>query len=65
VATVIKNVVALGSESEEGACFQNAQSGAPIRIAPIELGHKQPATPLQTDNSTDLGILNETITRKR
>jgi hypothetical protein len=61
----VKNMVASAAESEEGACFQNAQSGAPISITLIELGHKQPATPLWTDNSTDLGILNETITRKR
>jgi hypothetical protein len=29
------------------------------------LGHKQPATPLRTDNSTAFGILNETIKQKR
>jgi hypothetical protein len=29
VASVIKNVVAAAAESEVGACFQNAQSGAP------------------------------------
>jgi hypothetical protein len=31
-ATVIKNVVASAAESEVGACFQNAQSGAPLRV---------------------------------
>jgi hypothetical protein len=31
----------------------------------LELGHKQPETPLRTDNSTDYGILNETIQQKR
>jgi hypothetical protein len=61
VAAVIKKVVASVAESEVGACFQNAQSGAPIRITLIELGHKQPATPLRTYNSTAFGILNETI----
>jgi hypothetical protein len=65
VAAVIKNVVASAAESKVGACFQNAQSGAPIRINLIELGHKQPVTPLQTDNSTAFGILNETIKQKR
>jgi hypothetical protein len=30
VASVIKNVVASAAKSEEGACFQNAQSGARI-----------------------------------
>jgi hypothetical protein len=58
VASVIKNVLASAAESEVGACFQNAQRGAPIRITLIELGHKQPASPLRTDNSTSFGILN-------
>jgi hypothetical protein len=31
VAAVIKNVVASAAESEVGACFHNAQSGAPLR----------------------------------
>jgi hypothetical protein len=65
VAYVIKNLVASTAESEVGACFQNSQSGAPIRITFIELGHKQPVTPLQTDSSTSFGILNETIKQKR
>jgi hypothetical protein len=65
VASVIKNVVALAAESELGACFQNAQSGAPLRVTFTELGHIQPAMPLRTDNSTAFGILNETIKQKR
>jgi hypothetical protein len=61
VASVIKNVVASVAESEVGACFHNAQSGAPLRVMLTELGHIQPPTPLHTDNSTAFGILNETI----
>jgi hypothetical protein len=56
-----KNVVASAAESEVGAYFQNAQSGAPLRTTLIELGHQQPATPLWTDYSTAFGISNETI----
>jgi hypothetical protein len=65
VAFVIKNVVASASESEVGACFHNAQSGAPLRVTLTELGHTQPPTPLRTYNSTAFGILNETIKQKR
>jgi hypothetical protein len=65
VASVIKNVVASAAESEVGACFHNAQSGAPLRVTLTELGHIQPPTPLCTDNSTAFGILNETIKQKR
>jgi hypothetical protein len=46
VASVIKNVVASAAESEVGACFHYAQSGAPLRVTMTELGHTQPPTPL-------------------
>jgi hypothetical protein len=65
VASVIKNVVAYAAESEVGACFHNAQSGAPLQVTLTELGHTQPPTPLCTDNSTAFNILNETIKQKR
>jgi hypothetical protein len=65
VASVIKNVVASAAESEVGACFNNAQSGAPLRVTLTELGHTQPPKPLFTDNSTTFGILNKTIKQKR
>jgi hypothetical protein len=65
VASIIKNVVASAAESEVGACFHNAQSGAPLRVTLAELGHVQPRTPLRTDNSIAFGILNETIKQKR
>jgi hypothetical protein len=39
VAAVIKNGVASVSESEVGACFHNAQRGAPLRVTLTELGH--------------------------
>jgi hypothetical protein len=64
LASVIKNVVASVAESEVGACFQNSQSGAPLRVTLAELGHIQPPTPIRTDNSTAYGILNETIKQK-
>jgi hypothetical protein len=65
VAAVIKNGVASAAKSEVGACFHNAQSGAPLRVTLTELGHTQPPTPLRTDNSTAYGIVNKTIKQKR
>jgi hypothetical protein len=65
VASVIKNVVASAAESQVGACFNNTQSGVPLRVTLTELGHTQPPTPLRTDNSTAFGILNETNKQKR
>jgi hypothetical protein len=57
VADDIKNVVSSAAESEVGACFHNAQSGAPLRVTLTELVHTQPPTPLRTDNSTAYGIM--------
>jgi hypothetical protein len=65
VASIIKNVVASAAESEVGACFHNAQSGAPLRVTLTELGHIQPQTPLRTDNSTAFETLNETTKQKK
>jgi hypothetical protein len=65
VTSVIKNVVASAAESEVGACFHNAQSGAPLRVTPTELGHTQLPMPLRTDSSTAFKFLNETIKQKR
>jgi hypothetical protein len=65
VAAVIKNVVASAAESEVGAYFHNAQSGAPLRVTLTNLGHTQPPTPLRTDKSTAYGIVNKTIRQKR
>jgi hypothetical protein len=65
VASVIKNVVASAANSEVGACFHNAQSGAPLKVTLTEVGHIQPLMPLRTDSSTAFGILNETIKQKR
>jgi hypothetical protein len=38
VASVIKNVIASAAESEVGACFHNAQRGAPLRVKITGLG---------------------------
>jgi hypothetical protein len=57
-------MVAFAAESEVGACFHKAQSGAPLRVTLTEMGHKQPPTPLLADNYTTFGILNETIKQK-
>jgi hypothetical protein len=65
VASVIKNVVASAAESQFGACFRNAQSGALLRVTITELGHAQHPTPLRTDNSTAFRIINETIKQKQ
>jgi len=62
---IMKTVMASVAEAELGALFLNAQAICPFRIALEELGHPQPATLLQTDNSMASGIANDTIKQKR
>ena len=40
------------------------QQAKVIRIIPEELGHKQPTIPIHVDNTTTVGIVNNTIKRQ-
>ena len=65
VCSIIKNVMSSAAEAEIAAAFLTAKDAVPIRNALHEMGHNQPPTPIQTDNSTAHGFLNETIKQKR
>jgi hypothetical protein len=45
-------------EAKLGALYTNASKGVEIRNILEEMGHKQPPTPVQTDNSISDGIIN-------
>ena len=55
----ICGVPSSAAEAKTGGLFLNAQEAVPIITALQEMGHPQPSTgtPLETDNSTALGIL--------
>eukprot|EP00957_Ditylum_brightwellii_P010101 763350-Ditylum_brightwellii.AAC.1 len=61
VSTILRNVMASAAEVELGALFVNAKEAAALRVTLKELGHLQPATPIQVDNSTAYGIVNSSI----
>jgi hypothetical protein len=65
IITVIKHVMSLAAEAEIGAVFINAKEGAVLHTSLQELGHPQPPTPLETDNTTATGYSNGTIKKKR
>ena len=65
ISSIMRNVMSSAAEAEIGAIFINCQDSEPIRNALLKLGHKQPPTPIQTDNSTANGFLNKTIKQKR
>eukprot|EP00804_Cyclotella_cryptica_P025153 CCRYP_013001-RF/>CCRYP_013001-RF protein AED:0.36 eAED:0.32 QI:0/-1/0/1/-1/0/1/0/447 len=65
LAQIIKSVMSSAAEAELGALYINAREAIPIRHLLTELGHAQPPTPIQIDNSTALGVVTNTIQPKR
>jgi hypothetical protein len=63
--TILKLVAASAAEAELGALFLNAQQGKVIRLILTELGHPQPPTPVHVDNTTAVGIVNNSIKRQK
>ena len=61
----LKHVVASAAEAETGGLFRNGQTAVVIRVILEALDHKQPPTPLKTDNSTATGFANSHIRQKR
>eukprot|EP00804_Cyclotella_cryptica_P000211 CCRYP_016197-RE/>CCRYP_016197-RE protein AED:0.49 eAED:0.44 QI:0/-1/0/1/-1/0/1/0/142 len=53
------------AEAELGALYINARDTIPQRHLLNELGHPQPPTPIQIDNSTALGVVTNIIQPKR
>jgi hypothetical protein len=62
---IIKHVMSSAVEAEIGSIFSNAKEAAPLRVMLEEMGHPQPATLIQTDNSTACRILNNKLNQKR
>eukprot|EP00804_Cyclotella_cryptica_P022383 CCRYP_015922-RB/>CCRYP_015922-RB protein AED:0.47 eAED:0.47 QI:0/-1/0/1/-1/0/1/0/161 len=65
LAQIIKSVMSSAAEAELGALYINAREAIPIQHLLEELGHTQPPTPIQIDNSTALGIVSNIIQPKR
>ena len=65
VAEIIKAVMSSAAEAETGGLYINARKAVEERNILHEMGHKQPPTPVQTDNSTADGIVNNRVQPKR
>ena len=61
---VLKSVAASAAEAELGARFLTARKLKVMRLTLPELGHPQPPTPIHVDNTTAVGICNNTIKRQ-
>ena len=64
VASILKSVMSSAAEAEIGALFLNSRQAIPARTTLIEMGHQQPPTPIQTDNTTALGFVGKNLTPK-
>jgi hypothetical protein len=58
-------VAALAAEAELGTFFLNTQEATVIQLILKELGHPQPPTPIDINNTTTVGIVNNTIKQQQ
>ena len=65
IAQIIKFVMSSAAEAELAGLFICTKEMIPLRQSLIEMGWPQPKSPIQTDNTTALGVANKTIIAKR
>ncbi len=63
--TILKLVAASAAEAKLSALFLNAQEAKVLWLVLEELRHPQPPTPIHIDNTTTVGIVNNTIKQQR
>jgi hypothetical protein len=61
---MLKLIAASATKAKLGALFLNAQEAKVLRLVLEELGHPQLPTPFHIDNTTTIGIVNNTIKRQ-
>ncbi len=64
ILQIIKAVMSSAAEAEIGALYIKCGEVIPARHTLEYLGHKQPPTPMQTDNTAALGVVNNNIMKK-
>ncbi len=64
IAKIIKAVMSLAAEAEVGALYINCREAFPTHHTLKFMGHPQPPTPMQTDNTTALGVVNNNVIKK-
>ena len=64
VAQIIRNVMTSAADAKIGALYINSRQAIPARQLLEEMGHKQPPTPIQTDNTTALGFVTKNLQPK-
>jgi hypothetical protein len=63
IAQIIKVAMSLVAEAEVGALYINSSKAISAHQNLKFKGHPQPPTPMQTDNTTALGVMNNKLSR--
>ena len=64
ISGILKHVASSASEAEIGGLFINVKAAIPFRQTLIKMGHPQPPTPMQTNNSTAHQLISNKIRPK-
>ena len=56
--------MASATEAELGGLFENCQKATSMRTALSEMGHQQPPTPVETDNTAETALSMEQQNKK-
>mgnify|MGYP000158265237 CR=1 FL=1 len=59
------NVMSSATEAECGALFNNIKDGFSLHNTLVEMGHLQPPTPVQVNNSTTNGYTNNKLRQRK
>jgi hypothetical protein len=64
IAQIIKAVMSSVAEAKVGALYINCREAVPTRHTLKFMGHPQPPTPTQMDNTTALGVVKNKVIKK-
>jgi hypothetical protein len=64
IAQIIKAVMSLAAKAKIGALYINCREAVPACHTLDLFGRHQPPTPIQTDNTTALGVVNNNVMKK-
>ncbi len=64
IAQIIEAVMSSAAKAEVGAFYINCREAIPARHTLEFMGHPQPLTPRQTNNTTALGVVNNNVIKK-
>ena len=65
IAQIMKSVMSSAAEAEIGAMYVNAREAVPCRRTLEEMGHRQPRSPMQTDNLAAHSVVTNNVQPRR